>query len=421
MNIQQVMRYRWLLLSGIAVLLIIGSVFLSSRLLARYGLMQTEPTQTTPDDSWPVPGFAEEASGLNNPVHVTSANDGSGRLFVVEQEGRIRIIRDGALLAEPLLDIVEQVSCCGERGLLSVAFPPDFATKQYFYVDYTNTEGNTVIARYRMSDDPDRADATSEEVLLTIEQFASNHNGGQLAFGPDGYLYIGMGDGGSSGDPRNNGQTTSTLLGALLRIDVETPSIYTEVPYHIPPDNPFVGVEGSRDEIWAYGLRNPWRFSFDRQTGELYIADVGQNAYEEISLQPADSSGGENYGWHCREGFQPFDMDGCEGLELVDPIFEYDHSQGDRSITGGFVYRGERYERMQGVYFYADFVSGRLWGLRRNGAEWENTLLVDNNFLISSFGEDEAGNLYLTDYSNGRVLRLVDIVSTSFIPLVVAE
>ena len=246
---------------------------------------------------WPAIQVQRLVGGVTQPTHVAAVPDGGGRLWVVEQPGRIRLVRNGVLAQAPVLDITSRVSCCGERGLLSVAFPPGFATKRYFYVNYTNLAGNTVIGRYRLTAD-DVADPASETVVLGVDQPFANHNGGQLAFGPDGFLYIGMGDGGSGGDPFGNGQSLGTLLGKILRIDVESGT----QPYAVPPSNPFVGRAGARGEIWAYGLRNPWRFSFDRATGDLYIADVGQELYEEVDFQPAASRGGENYGWNIMEG-----------------------------------------------------------------------------------------------------------------------
>ena len=353
-------------------------------------------------------------SGFTSPVHITHADDGSGRLFVVEQPGRVRIIKDGGTLAAPFLDISDRVSCCGERGLLSVAFPPEFSIKGHFYVDYTNLAGDTVVARYQISANPDVADASTEETLLIIDQPFANHNGGQLAFGPDGYLYVGMGDGGSSGDRFNNGQNTNVLLGKLLRIDVEAGI----TPYAIPATNPYRMRTGYQPEIWALGLRNPWRFSFDRLTGDLYIGDVGQNLYEEIDFQPAASAGGENYGWRIMEGLHCFDPIGCDSSGLTLPVIEYDHSQGGCSITGGGVYRGGFYPNLFGFYLYSDYCTGRIWGLKRNGDLWQNQLLVDTPYTITSFGEDEAGTLYFSDSSNGDIYRLTDAFEVIPLPTV---
>lgn len=273
---------------------------------------------------------------VKKPTHVTHAGDGSGRLFITEQEGRIVIVKDGVLLSAPFLDIRGRVSCCGERGLLSVAFPPAYREKRYFYVNYTDTAGDTKVARYRVTKDADRADPASEEIVLTVQQPYANHNGGQLAFGPDGNIYIGMGDGGSANDPYGYGQKMNTLLGKLLRIDVESGGR----PYAVPLSNPFVGKKDARPEIWASGLRNPWRFSFDRATGDLFIADVGQNSFEEVNVQPSSSKGGENYGWNIVEGFHCFQSKTCDTTRLAMPAAEYGRDEGC-SVTGGMVYRGK--------------------------------------------------------------------------------
>lgn len=316
-------------------------------------------------------------------------------------EGAFALSENGVLLARPFLDITNRVSCCGERGLLSVAFPPNYATKNYFYVNYTNVAGNTVVARYRLTNNPNIADPNSEQIILTVQQPYANHNGGQLAFGRDGYLYIGMGDGGSAGDPQNNAQNPASLLGKILRIDVESGGTPTAF-YTIPPTNPFIQTPGYRPEIWAIGLRNPWRFSFDRRTGDLYIADVGQTAYEEVNVQLASSLGGENYGWKIMEGARCYNSNTCNPTGLVLPVAEYDHSQGC-SITGGRVYRGWRYRAMWGTYFYADYCTGRIWGLKPTPTGWRSVLLLDSPYNISSFGEDQAGNLYITDIVNGDI------------------
>lgn len=346
-------------------------------------------------------------TGLNDPVFVTSARDGSDRLFVVEQSGQIRIAQNGSLLPTPFLDIRSRVLTGGEQGLLSVAFPPDYTTKQHFYVYYTNPAGNLTIARYRLTADPNVADPNSEQIILTIAHPTyTNHNGGQLAFGPDGYLYIGTGDGGGSGDPNNNAQNPASLLGKLLRIDVESAAA---TPYTIPTTNPFLTATDPtnqyRDEIWALGLRNPWRFSFDRQSSNLFIADVGQNAYEEVNFQPATSPGGENYGWRILEGSAPYRSNGNDTNGLVLPVAEYSHTQGT-SITGGYVYRGLAAPQLQGVYLYGDFTNGKIWGLRPNSTGWETQLLLDSPYNISSFGEDEQGNLYVADYSEGAIYQV---------------
>ncbi len=349
------------------------------------------------------------ATGLDQPLFVTHAGDGSARLFIVEKVGQIRIVQDGELLDAPFLDIHDRVRSQGsEQGLLGLAFAPDYAETGYFFVNYSDADGNTVIARFQaQADNPNVVDADSEVAILQILQPASNHNGGMLAFGPDGYLYIGMGDGGASFDRFDNGQNPATLLGKMLRIDVTSdPS----APYLIPPDNPWVGEEAGgdpvRDEIWAFGLRNPWRFSFDRQTQDLWIGDVGQNQYEEIDFTPAGSPGGLNYGWPIMEGASCVQGDACDREGLEQPILVYDHS-GHCSVTGGYVYRGSAYPGLEGTYFYGDYCSGTIWAARADGqGGWQNVLVQKNDGMISSFGEDEAGELYLADIAGGAVYRL---------------
>jgi len=352
---------------------------------------------------WPQIALEERFSSFDQPVQVTGAGDGSGRLFVVEQEGRIAVVAAGRVLAEPFLDISDRVSCCGERGLLGLAFPPGFSVSRHFYVDYTDIAGETVVSRFSAGSDPNRADPASEEVLLTIDQPFANHNGGQIAFGPDGYLYIGTGDGGSGGDPNNHAQNPLSLLGKLLRIDVET----GDASYRIPPSNPFASGGDHRPEIWALGLRNPWRFAFDGSTGDLFIADVGQNRYEEVNVQPASSRGGENYGWRIMEGLHCFNPDPCDPNGLVLPVVEYDHSLGC-SVSGGQVYRGARWPRLDGVYLYGDYCSGRIWGLRRTAGGWEHRQLTDTDLAISAFGVDETGVVLVVDHSSGRLFAVTD-------------
>ncbi|MDQ3804392.1 MAG: PQQ-dependent sugar dehydrogenase [Acidobacteriota bacterium] len=367
----------------------------------RAGAQATEP---------PVVSLAPHVGGLAQPVGVTHAGDGSGRLFIIEQGGRVRIFKNGALLATPFLDISNRISSGGEQGLLGLAFPPGFASKGYFYVNYTlpnapGDAGDTVIARFNVSAmNPDLADPASEQRILVVPQPFQNHNGGHLAFGPrDGLLYAALGDGGSGGDPGNRAQNPAELLGKVLRLDVETGRPFT---YTVPPSNPFAGRAGFRPEIWASGLRNPWRFSFDRSTGDLFIGDVGQNNFEEIDFQPAASRGGENYGWRIMEGLHCFNPNPCAVAGLTLPVWEYTHAEGC-SVTGGYVYRGG-FPRMRGIYFYGDYCSGRIWGLRRSGSGWQNTLLLDTSINISSFGEDEAGNLYVASHNTGQVFMLVD-------------
>lgn len=355
--------------------------------------------------------------GFSQPLHVTHAGDGSGRIFVVEKEGRIKTIRNGSVVITPFLDIAARVNQLGEGGLLSVAFPPaNTPNRGYFYVYYTDLSGNIQISRFLISANPDLADATSEVGILTIPHpVFSNHYGGQLAFGPDGFLYAGTGDGGGGGDPFSNAQNPLSFLGKMLRLDVETAGCVVQPPppsglnYCIPPGNPFIGTPGVLAELWALGLRNPFRFSFDRTTGDLYIGDVGQSSREEVNFQAAVSTGGQNYGWNIMEGsicFSP--AQGCVlPPAFVPPVAEYDHSLGC-SVTGGHVYRGPNaaLAGLQGVYLYGDFCSGRIWGLRNPGGPVENAVVFSSEFSITSFGEDEAGNIYLTDFFTGRIFRI---------------
>jgi uncharacterized protein (TIGR03437 family) len=340
------------------------------------------------------------ASGISNPTDIQPANDGSGRLFLAQQNGIVRILREGSVNPRLFLDITGKTRADGERGLLGLAFPPGFAQSRRFYVHYSDLRGDTTISMYRVSSDPDVADDTSETILLKVAQPFSNHNGGQIAFGPDGYLYIGLGDGGGGGDPQGNGQNRNTLLGKLLRVDVER----EPGNLRIPLANPFVNMP-ARPEIWAYGLRNPWRFSFDRDTGDLWIADVGQNMYEEIDFQPASSRGGENYGWNAMEGAHCY-RPGCNPDGLTLPVAEYTHAQGGCSVTGGHVYRGRLSPGLRGIYLYGDLCSGRIWGIERQGSSWANRLLLTTRFSITTFGQDEAGEIYVADANTGAIHRI---------------
>ena len=348
-------------------------------------------------------GLRRIVSGLDTPVGIAHANDGSGRLFIVEKPGRIRIVRGGDLLPEPFLDITDRADAGGsEQGLLGLAFHPNYPRNGFLFVNYTDHRGDTVISRFSVTADPNRADPNSEVVILTLDQPAGNHNGGHLVFGPDGYLYIGTGDGGGAGDQYGNGQNGQTLLGAMLRLDVDS-----RQPYAIPPDNPFLGNPAIRDEMWAIGLRNPWRYSFDRLTGDLYIADVGQNRYEEIDFQPAGNPGGQNYGWPIMEGSHCYPEDQpCDRTGLTLPVVEYDHSQGC-SVTGGYVYRGHEFPILTGIYLFGDYCTGRIWGLAP-GTEgtWRVAELGQFGVALSSFGEDETGEVYLLDMGRGEVLQI---------------
>jgi glucose/arabinose dehydrogenase len=328
--------------------------------------------------------------------------DGSARLFIVQQGGEILILdtENDELLPFPFLDLSALVSCCDERGLLGLAFHPDYENNGWFYVDYTDVNGDSVVARYRVATDSNLADPTSGQILLTQRQPFANHNGGQIAFGPDGYLYIGLGDGGSGGDPDNNGQRRTTLLGKLLRIDVDS-----ESPYAIPEDNPYAGAAFTRREIWAFGLRNPWRFSFDALTGDLFIADVGQNEWEEVNFQPAEGTGGRNYGWRVTEGNHCFRPSGnCDTEGLTPPILEYSHDEGC-SVTGGFRYRGEAIPDLYSTYVFGDYCSGTIWGATPDEEGlWHRQVLLETDLFISTFGEDEARELYVADL-RGSIYR----------------
>jgi glucose/arabinose dehydrogenase len=330
------------------------------------------------------------ASGLVRPVDLQP--DGSGRLFVIEKAGLIRLLENGQLLNEPFLDITDRVgSRSNEQGLLGLAFHPQFAQNGRFFVNYTDTNGNTVLARYQASAGAGSVDPNSEVRLLGVDQPFPNHNGGGLAFGPDGYLYAGLGDGGAAGDPLENAQNTDALLGKILRLDVDSAE-----PYAIPPDNPF------GNEVWAYGLRNPWRLSFDMQTSDLYIGDVGQGDWEEIDYLPAGSPGGANFGWDHREGAHDYEGGGPAGM--IDPVAEYSHPEGGCSVTGGYVYRGSMQE-WDGIYLYGDYCTGLIWGLIRSGDGWQEQQLFDVDVTITSFGQDEAGEVYLVSDS-GSIHRL---------------
>ncbi len=347
---------------------------------------------------WPGIKISLYASGLSSPTDIQSARDGSGRLFVVGRKGTVHIIKDGMVRPIPFLDVSGLIATRGaEQGLLGLAFPPSYASKRYFYVDYTRaSDGAVVVARYRVSaSDLNLADPASGEVIFTQAKPYRNHNGGQIVFGPDGYLYIGIGDGGSGGDPHRNGQNPRVLLGKLLRIDTEG----GKKPYGIPPGNPY------GTEVWAIGLRNPWRYSFDRDA--LYIADVGQDTYEEIDYQPSNkSAAGANYGWNIMEGASCFGAPACDRTGLVMPVTTYDHSAGDCSVTGGYAYTGKDFPALDGIYLFGDFCSGRIRGLRREGGEWRSAVLLESHLAISTFGLDERGEIYVADYSSGKIYRI---------------
>jgi glucose/arabinose dehydrogenase len=385
----------------------IGSLGLSA-LVTLLGLGTRSPAAATPGSFVTT---VQVLGSLPHAIGVTNAGDGSGRLFIVQQTGQIRIWNGTQLLTTPFLDTTSLSSACdptngcGERGLLGIAFHPSYATNGLFFVYYTRqSDGAIQIARYHVSSDANVADASSALVLLTIPHpnFA-NHNGGQLAFGPDGYLYIGVGDGGSGGDPSGNGQNINALLAKLLRIDIDNGS-----PYAIPATNPFATAApgAGAHEIWAYGLRNPWRFSFDSATGDLYIGDVGQDLWEEIDYQPAGTAGGRNYGWNCREGDHPYSTStSCNSVVSVDPVLEYGHTVGRCAVIGGPVFRNLPGHQLTGEYLFGDYCTGEIWrGFRDSGNNWTSTLISDTTFSITSFGQGENHRVYLTD-ANSQTLQ----------------
>ena len=381
----------------------IGVILLS--LMIIQGTISAQPTLV-------LETFAE---ALDVPVGIVNAGD--DRLFVVEKRGTIQIVdTSGSLYSQPFLDIRNLVNDgANERGLLGLVFHPDYAENGYFFVNYSNNSGDTQISRFsRSSDDPDLADPASEKKVLTVDQPRSNHNAGDLAFGPDGFLYIGFGDGGGAGDPDNYSQNTQSLLGKMLRIDINTDE---NTPYKVPENNPFVNDENVPDEIWAIGLRNPWRYSFDPLTGDLWIADVGQNAKEEVIFQPANSTGGENYGWRCYEGTSAYRTNNCvPEAQLTPPIHDYGHASANcgGSITGGYVYRGTTYPDLVGHYVYADYCTGKIYSLSPDGeGGWTNIELEDwTNNQIVSFGVDFKGELYMVAIGREKIYKVGTTVTS---------
>ncbi len=388
-------------------------------LLISAPLACTRPADATPDTTLTT---VRVASGLTRPLFVTAPPGDTDRLFIVEQGSagsaaiKILDLATGDVLATPFFSI-SGITTGGERGLLGLAFHPNYADNGLLFINYTDGSGDTQVERLSVSEDPNVADPGSAVTVFAVDQPYSNHNGGWMAFGPDGYLYISLGDGGSGGDPGNRAQDiTDQLLGKMLRIDVDADDWPGDPNrnYGIPADNPFVGITGD-DEIWAYGLRNAWRCAFDRETGDLYIADVGQSAWEEINFQPAGSPGGDNYGWRCYEGNSEYNTTGCDSPDtMVFPIYEYSHDIGC-SITGGMVYRGGEICDVQGTYFFADYCSDQIWSFRYDGNEItefqertaELTPDVGSIGSIVSFGEDAAGELYICDLFGGEVFKIV--------------
>jgi glucose/arabinose dehydrogenase len=338
------------------------------------------------------------AEGFIQPTDMVAATDGTNRLFVVSRTGTIQIIEDGEIREEPLLDIRDQVEHhMVEQGLLSMALHPEFAENGYFYVYYiTHGDEDTRVARFEMSEDGERALPESETAILTVEQPHYSHNGGNVKFGPDGYMYIGLGDGEDPGDPNEHSQNPETMLGSILRIDVDGGE-----PYAIPADNPFVDDDDALDEIWAYGLRNPWRFSFDAITGDMYMVDVGQWEVEEVNFQPADSTGGENYGWPIMEGDQCWEAAECDKEGLSMPVMTYDNPGSGCAVIGGYTYHGESYPELEGIYFFGDWCSGRIWGMIHEDGEWKKEEVMHTDLMINAFALDHQGEIYVLNFEEG--------------------
>lgn len=379
-----------------------GIEYLRSSVIAQENVSERENASRV--NKWAGVKLEKYMSGFRKPLYLTHSGDGTGKLYIVEKRGVVRVAEKGSKETDVFLDIADRVGDRGsEQGLLSIAFHPSYKNNGRLFVYYTDKSGDVVISEFSADPETGEVDTGSEKTILNIEEPASNHNGGQLKFGSDGYLYIGTGDGGSAGDPWGNAQDLGELLGKLLRIDVNSGDEYS-----IPGDNPFTENKNARDEIWAYGLRNPWRFSFDPETDDLYIADVGQNKWEEINYQPAESEGGENYGWNYLEGFNSFKMnDDVNISELEMPVMEYSHDHGC-SVTGGYVYRGDEFEKIRGTYFFGDYCSGLIWGLRKNNSgDWEYARFLNTNIAISSFGIDENNDIYVIDFRKGDIYRLV--------------
>jgi glucose/arabinose dehydrogenase len=379
--------------------------------------------QAPAETDWPAVTLVPTGWGVRRQTFITNAGDGSGRLFLVQQDGQIWIVKNNQILAQPFLDISQRVACCGEQGLLSVAFPPDYASSGVFYVFYTRNDGYSVVARHFVSaEDPDRADPNRSQTVLRVTNERVFHNGGHLAFGPDTYLYLSLGDDGFD----TWAQQLNRFHGKVLRIDVQVQPGQAEPPrlstshtvflpavsarvgftYRIPPSNPFVQTPGALGEIWAYGLRNPWRFAFDGATGDLYLADVGEYVTEEVDFRPASSPGGENYGWPVMEGSRCRTDPSCDPAPYILPVAEYGHTDGQCAVIGGVVYRGTGIPGLDGAYLFGDFCTGRLWGMRRVVDSWETTLLADAPYGISSIGVDESGEVYVVEFGSQRVRRL---------------
>jgi glucose/arabinose dehydrogenase len=386
-------------LSGTVIVLLLAMVPMAQSIARLTSEVEQASRQQFPDISLKL-----VTSALSQPVGVTTAGDGSKKLFVIQQHGLILIVKRGEPNGRPFLDITHLTDANGEQGLLGLAFHPSYDSNRRFFVHYTAANGDTVIAQFkRTRPNTDTANEESERILLRVEDPYSNHNGGDLHFGSDGYLYIALGDGGGGGDPKENGQALDTLLGKILRIDVN--GTEASMQYAIPDDNPFVGVAGARPEIWNYGLRNPWRFSFDSATGDIWIGDVGQNAIEEIDVGRAGSQRGLNYGWDIMEGSSCFEPEqGCDSTGLTLPVAEYSHNEGC-SVTGGYVYRGQRFPDLEGIYFYGDYCSGSIWALSAADPTMGATKVLSTDNRISSFGTNRGGELLVTDHG-GRLFKI---------------
>ncbi len=350
--------------------------------------------------------LATVTAGLSSPIGIVNAGDGSGRLFVLERNGALRVVAaNGTLQGAAFVDLSDRVLGGGEQGLLGVAFHPGFETNRRLFVHYTRKgDGAGIVSELTAAANGNSANPASERVLLTIPDQFPNHNGGQLAFGSNGYLYIGLGDGGGGGDPLGSGQSLQTLLGKILRIDVNGAHAAGK-EYAIPPNNPYASGGAGLPEIWAYGLRNPWRFSFDRSNGDLWIGDVGQNAWEEIDRQPGGSAGGENYGWNAKEGNHCFSS-ACSSVTSVAPIAEYSHDLGC-SVTGGYVYRGATQPKMSGIYLFGDYCSGTIFSVLAGGGAQVPKPVDSTGIQISSFGEGENGEIYVVGLGTGTLYRII--------------
>ncbi len=393
-----------LLVVALYTVLVLAIMIVVWLLAQRPAVSPSNPSKNSNPSAQAKVQLALFATGISNPAGIVSTGIAEDkRLFVLDQSGKIRIVNSsGTVINQPFLDLSDTVMFEGEMGLLGLAFSPEYATDGYFYVNYIDRQQNTVVARYHISKDANIADTSTAQIVLKQPQPYKNHNGGALAFGPDGYLYIAFGDGGSAGDPENRAQDMGTWLGKILRIDV------SKLPYVSPTDNPFAGQGGVKQEIWSSGLRDPWRMSFDSKTHELYIADVGQDAVEEIDVE-APGKGGNNYGWRCYEGDRGYKTAGCnDRSKYAFPVLAYDHSAGRCSITGGYVYRGTLYPDLSGKYFYGDYCGGQVYAMEKKDSVFTATLAVQTPYKISTFGQDSGGELYLADYGSGSIYKLQD-------------